>query len=164
MVITTVITTQCCQEDHESTDATRYVKFLVKCLVYHKYWKVLAVIIISQSCRGKFTLYHMCSCCYGVNKPEPHPHFSLYLITHTWVFLLVIFLSFITETSNSLSKQRFQFHSWLIIPRDTHQRESWERCNHLIHCDDEAYPTKLTLRCVPLYTTSKSKTSDHLLF
>lgn len=138
MVITTVITTQCCQEDQESTDGIRYTKFLVKCLVYHKYWKVLAIIIISQSCRGKFTLYHMCSCCCGVNKPEPSPCFSLYLITHTWVFLPVIFLhpSSLRHPTAWANKDSNSIHglSYLATPI----RESCRHCNHLIHCDDEA--------------------------
>ena len=146
MVMTTVITIQCCQEDHKSMEGTRYVKFLVKCLVYHKYWKVLAIIIISQSCRGKFILYHMCSCCCGVNKPEPHPRFSLYLITHTWVFLPVIFLhpSSLRHPTAWANKDSNSIHglSYLTTPI----RESSGRCNNLTHCYDEAKPTKLTLR------------------
>lgn len=34
----------------------------------------------------------MCSYCCGVNKTEPSPRFSLYLLTHSWVFLPVIYL------------------------------------------------------------------------
>lgn len=85
----------------------------------------------------EWTRCHLCSYCCGVNKSEPTSHFSLYLLTHSWVSLPVLSLH-LWETVNSLREQEFQCNP-LLTRSVSPIRESCSHCNRLIHFYDDAY-------------------------
>lgn len=127
MVITTVITTQCCQEWSRINGCHKIYEVLSQVSCVPQVLKVLAIIIISQSCRLEENLHSTICVLVAVEliSLELSPCFSLYLVnTHLSFPASHIPSSFIIKTSNSLSKQRFQFHSWLIIPCNTHRERA----------------------------------------
>lgn len=87
-MVTIVVIIQCCQEDQE----TSFMMFLVKCLALVKALKSIGHHNHFSTLWIENELCLLCSYCCGLNKTEHTSHFSLYLLTHSWVFLPVLSL------------------------------------------------------------------------